>query len=32
MHQTERMAALKRVPILAELPHGRLEQLAATCK
>jgi CRP/FNR family transcriptional regulator, cyclic AMP receptor protein len=32
MHQTERMAALKRVPILAELPQAQLEQLAATCK
>lgn len=32
MHQTERMAALKRVPILAELPQARLEQLTGTCK
>lgn len=32
MHQTERMAALKRVSILAELPQARLEQLAGTCK
>jgi CRP/FNR family transcriptional regulator, cyclic AMP receptor protein len=32
MHQTERIAALKRVPILAELPQARLEQLAGTCK
>src|SRR5262249_35574490 len=32
MHQTERLAALKRVPIFAELPQARLEQLAGTCK
>ncbi len=32
MHQTERVAALKRVPILAELPQARLEQLTGTCK
>jgi CRP/FNR family cyclic AMP-dependent transcriptional regulator len=32
MHHTERMAALKRVPILAELPQARLEQLTGTCK
>jgi CRP/FNR family cyclic AMP-dependent transcriptional regulator len=32
MHQTERLAALRRVPILAELPQARLEQVAGTCK
>jgi CRP/FNR family transcriptional regulator, cyclic AMP receptor protein len=32
MHQTERLAALKRVPILAELPQARLEQVVGTCK
>jgi CRP-like cAMP-binding protein len=32
MHQRERPAALKRVPILGELPQARLEQLASTCK
>jgi CRP/FNR family cyclic AMP-dependent transcriptional regulator len=32
MHQNERLAALQRVPILAELPQVRLEQLADTCK
>ena len=32
MQQTERLAALKRVPILSELPAARLEQLASTCK
>jgi CRP-like cAMP-binding protein len=32
MHQNERLAALQRVPILAELPQARLEQLADTCK
>jgi CRP-like cAMP-binding protein len=32
MHQNERLAALKRVPILTELPHGRLKELDATCK
>ena len=32
MHQNERPAALKRVPILTELPQARLEQLARTCK
>jgi len=32
MHQSERLAALKRVPILAELPQARLERLVGTCK
>src|SRR5262245_43121253 len=32
MDQRERVAALKRVPILADLPQARLEQLAGTCK
>jgi len=32
MHQSERLAALKRVPILAALPDKRLAQLAGTCK
>jgi CRP-like cAMP-binding protein len=32
MHQGERLATLKRVPILAELPQPRLEQLASVCK
>ncbi len=32
MHESERLAALKRVRILAELPDMRLEQLAGTCK
>jgi len=32
MHQTERLAALRRVPVLAELPQTRLEHLAGTCK
>lgn len=32
MNQTERLAVLRRVPILAELPQSRLEQVAATCK
>jgi len=32
MHPTERLAALKRVPILSELPQARLEQLAGTCR
>src|SRR5215813_10446589 len=32
MHQRERPTALRRVPILAELPQARLEQLASTCK
>src|SRR5262245_48828423 len=32
MHQRERLAALKRVPILTELPQARLEQLAGACK
>src|ERR1700686_1029970 len=32
MHQTERLAALKRVPILAELPQSRLEQVGGICK
>jgi CRP/FNR family transcriptional regulator, cyclic AMP receptor protein len=31
MDQTERVTALKRVPILAELPQARLEQLAGMC-
>ena len=32
MHQTERLAALKRVPILAELAQAQLEQVAGACK
>lgn len=32
MRQSERLAALRRVPILAALPDMRLEQLAGTCK
>jgi CRP/FNR family cyclic AMP-dependent transcriptional regulator len=32
MHQTERLAALQRVPILSQLPQARLQQLASTCK
>jgi CRP-like cAMP-binding protein len=32
MHQIERLAALKRVPILSELPQARLELLAGTCR
>jgi CRP-like cAMP-binding protein len=32
MHQRERLAALKRVPIFIDLPQARLEQLADTCK
>ena len=32
MHQSERLAALKGVPILAELSQARLEQVVGTCK
>jgi CRP-like cAMP-binding protein len=32
MHQAERLAALRRVRILADLPQARLEQLASTCR
>jgi hypothetical protein len=32
MHQGERLAVLRRVPILAELPDTRLERLAGICK
>jgi len=32
MHQGERLATLKSVPILAELSHARLEQVARTCR
>lgn len=32
MHQSERLAALKVVPILAGLSQARLEQLVGTCK
>jgi CRP/FNR family transcriptional regulator, cyclic AMP receptor protein len=32
MNQTERLAVLRRVSILAELPQPRLEQVAGTCK
>jgi CRP/FNR family cyclic AMP-dependent transcriptional regulator len=32
MHQKERLAALKHVPIFIDLPAARLEQLAGTCK
>ena len=32
MHQSNRLAALRRVPILAALPDTRLAQLAGTCK
>src|SRR2546425_973278 len=32
MHQKDRLAALKCVPIFAELPQPRLEQLASTCR
>lgn len=32
MHPSDRLVTLKRVPILAELPQARLEQLAGTCK
>src|SRR5262245_61240721 len=32
MHQRERPTALKRVPIFADLPQARLDQLSGTCK
>src|SRR5947209_19392069 len=32
MHQSERLAALKGVPILAEVSHARLEQVAGICR
>src|SRR2546423_1762571 len=32
MHQSERLAALKGVPILADLSQARLEQLAGICR
>jgi CRP-like cAMP-binding protein len=32
MHQSERVAALKCVPILVELPQARLEHVAGTCR
>jgi CRP-like cAMP-binding protein len=32
MHQSNRLAALKGVPILAELSHARLEQVVGTCR
>jgi CRP/FNR family transcriptional regulator, cyclic AMP receptor protein len=32
MHQSQRLAALRGVAILADMPQERLEQLAGTCK
>ena len=32
MHQSERLAALKGVPILAQLSQARLEQVVGTCR
>jgi CRP-like cAMP-binding protein len=32
MHQSNRLAALKRVPILTDLPQARLEQVVGTCR
>ena len=32
MHRSERLSALKGVPILTELSQARLEQVAGTCR